>query len=283
MTFAFSDIEGSSRLWAARRHQMATAVARHDEIVREIAAAHDGYVFATGGDSFGVAFHRAGDATSWATDLQQAMAREAWPADTDLRVRIGLHTGEAEERANDYFGSAVNVAARIASAGHGGQTLVSRVTAALLDGRDLHDLGTFRFHGVGTDPHILQLGAGDHPPLRTEETRRGNLPRRAGRLFGRDDDLDAVASAMAINPIVTLVGPGGIGKTGLALTAARIAEARPRWRNVVGRAGRHRLIGRGRASRRRRARRDREPGTVVGRVDRRPLGASPGAAGARQL
>ena len=85
-----------------------------------------GYVFATGGDSFGVAFHRAGDALSGRIDLQEAMTHETWPQGAEIRVRIGLHTGEAEERSNDYFGPAVNLTARIAAAGHGGQTLVSR-------------------------------------------------------------------------------------------------------------------------------------------------------------
>ncbi|MDH3683663.1 MAG: winged helix-turn-helix domain-containing protein, partial [Acidimicrobiia bacterium] len=224
VTFGFSDIEGSSRLWAANRQQMATAVARHDEIVRAVAAEQSGHVFATGGDSFGVAFHRAGDAARWAVDLQQAMAAERWPDGTEIRVRIGLHTGEVEERADDYFGPAVNLAARIAAAGHGGQILVSRITAALLGGRDLHDLGSFRFDGITADVPIFQLGDGDHPRLRTDASRRGNLPRRTGHLYGRDDGLDAVASAMATSPIVTLVGPGGIGKTRLALAAARLAE-----------------------------------------------------------
>ena len=224
VTFGFTDIEGSSRLWAAYRMQMAATVARHDEIVRALADDHEGYVFATGGDSFGVAFHRAGDAATWAARLQDAIGEEDWPGDTLLRVRIGLHTGEAEERANDYFGPAVNIAARIAAAGHGGQTLVSRVTAALIEDRELRDLGAFRFDGVGADLDVFQLGEGDHPPLRTGGTRRGNLPLRAGRLFGRDDSLDNVSQALTASPIVTLVGPGGIGKTRLALGAAQIAE-----------------------------------------------------------
>ena len=84
-----------------------------------------GHVFATGGDSFGVAFHRAGDAAAWATDLQAAMTSEPWPNGVEIRLRIGLHTGEAEERGENYFGPAVNIASRIAAAGHGGQTLVS--------------------------------------------------------------------------------------------------------------------------------------------------------------
>ena len=223
VTFGFSDIEGSSRLWANDRRRMSNAAARYDEIVRAITADHDGYIFASGGDSFGVAFHRAGDAALWAGDLQLAVGDERWPRGTEIRVRIGLHTGEAEERANDYFGPTINLAARIGAAGHGGQTLASNVTAALLGERDLHDLGSFRFDSIGADLHLFQLGEGDHPRLRTDDSRRGNLPRRAGQLYGRDDILDGIAHAMAASPVVTLVGPGGIGKTRLARAAAHLA------------------------------------------------------------
>ena len=222
VTFGFTDIDGSSRLWADHRQQMAAAVARHDEIVRTVASAHDGHVFASGGDSFGVAFHRAREAAGWAIDLHRALAEEAWNG-VEIQVRIGLHTGEAEERATDYFGPAVNTAAQIVAAGHGGQTLVSGVTAGLLDEGDLRDLGTFSL-GVGQDVAVLQLGPGDHPRLRVDESHRGNLPRRTGQLFGRDHMLDTVAGAIAASPVVTLVGPGGIGKTRLALAAARQAE-----------------------------------------------------------
>jgi predicted ATPase/DNA-binding SARP family transcriptional activator len=224
VTFGFSDIEGSARLWASHRQQAARAIARHDELVRSAAADHNGYIFATGGDSFGVAFHRASDAVAWATELQGAISSEPWPEGVEIRLRIGLHTGEAEERGDDYFGPAVNVASRIASAGHGGQSLVSGVTAGLLDGHELCDLGTFRLGDVGADQRIHQLGDADHPPLRTEDSRRGNLPRRFGRLIGRDNSLEVIAEALATAPVVTLVGPGGIGKTRLALAAARIAE-----------------------------------------------------------
>ena len=106
-------------------------MARHDDLVTAAADRHGGYVFATGGDSFGVAFHRASDAVAWASELQAAIGSEQWPADIDIRVRIGLHTGETEERGKGYFGPAVIVAARLAAAGHGGQTLVSGVTSAL--------------------------------------------------------------------------------------------------------------------------------------------------------
>ncbi len=224
VTFGFTDVEDSTRLWATQRGATAAAMARHDELVRSAVDRHGGYVFATGGDSFGAAFHRAGDAVAWAGELQAAMSREAWPGGVELRLRVGLHTGETQERGKGYFGPAVIVAARLAAVAHGGQTLVSRVTAVLLDGSDLRDLGTFRLDGVVAEQRIFQLGEDDHPPLRTEARRRGNVPRRLGRLIGRHQDLVTVADALASSPIVTLVGPGGIGKTRLALAAARRFE-----------------------------------------------------------
>ncbi len=224
VTFGFSDIEESPRLWAANRQAMAIAVRRHDELVRSIAADHGGHVFSSGGDSFGVAFNRASDAAKWAVTVQRAMVDEDWPRDAVLRVRIGLHTGEAEERANDYYGQAVNTVTRMAAAGHGGQTLVSSVTAGLLQHDDLRELGSFRFDGMNSDLNVSQLGDGEYPHLRTGESRRGNLPLRATRLYGRDQDLDGLTAAMAANPLVTVVGPGGIGKTRLALAAARLVE-----------------------------------------------------------
>jgi predicted ATPase/DNA-binding SARP family transcriptional activator len=225
VTFGFTDVEESSRLWATHR-QTPAALARHDELVRAAADRHGAYVFATGGDSFGVAFHRASDAVAWAAELDGEMRAERWPGDVPLRLRIGLHTGETQERGKGYFGPAVLVAARLAAAGHGGQTLVSGTTAALLEGHDLHDLGTFRLDGVVAEQRILQLGEGDYPALRTDG-RDGNLPRRSGRLIGRDEDLEVVADALALSPVVTLVGPGGIGKTRLAVAAARRFEVDP--------------------------------------------------------
>ncbi|MGI9645268.1 MAG: BTAD domain-containing putative transcriptional regulator, partial [Ilumatobacteraceae bacterium] len=225
VTFAFSDVEGSTQLWAADRTRASAAIARHEEIVRAAAADHSGQVFATGGDSFGVAFHRASDALDCATALQAAITAEPWPSGCEVRLRIGLHTGEAEERADSYFGAAVNLTARVAAAGHGGQTLLSGVTAALVAERGLVDLGPIRLDGVEGDQPVFQLGADEHPPLRAEGRRRGNLPRSPGPLFGRADLLADVVDALGSAPVVTLVGPGGIGKTRLALDAARLAGA----------------------------------------------------------
>jgi predicted ATPase/DNA-binding SARP family transcriptional activator len=224
VTFGFSDVEDSTRLWATHRAATTAAMARHDELVRSAVHRHGGYVFATGGDSFGVAFHRASDAAAWAVEMQGAIGREPWLGGIELRLRVGLHTGETQERGKGYFGPAVIVAARLAAAAHGGQTLVSGVTAVLLDRDDLRDLGMHRLDGVVAEQRVLQLGEGEHPPLRTEGRRRGNLPRRLGRLVGREQDLDLVVDALAASPIVTLVGPGGIGKTRLALAASRRFE-----------------------------------------------------------
>jgi predicted ATPase/DNA-binding SARP family transcriptional activator len=223
VTFGFSDLDDAASLTDA-------ALARHDELVTSTARRHGGHIFATSGDSFGVAFHRAGDAAAWAGELHDAMSTEPWLGAPEVQLRIGLHTGETQERGRGYFGPAVIVAARLAASGHGGQTLVSGVTAGLLDGVEgiaLHDLGRFRLDGVVAEHRILQLGQGEHPPLRTEASRRSNLPRRQDRLIGRDDDLETVAGALASSPVVTLVGPGGIGKTRLALAAAHRAEADP--------------------------------------------------------
>ena len=224
VTFGFCDIEGSVRLWATVRSRMAPLMDRYEELVRAAAGDQRGYVFSAGGDSFGVAFHRVSDALRWATELQSSVGAEPWPGGVELRVRIGLHTGEAEERGNDYFGTAVNLAAGIAAAGHGGQTLVSGPTAALAEDFELRRLGTHRLDDVLGEHRLYQLGDGSHPPLRIVATRTGNLPRRTGRLIGRETDLDLVVDAMATGSIVTLLGPGGIGKTRLATTAAAMVE-----------------------------------------------------------
>ncbi len=226
VTFGFCEIPDSSGLWARHRKKMAVAAARLDELVRAAVARHRGHLFASGGESFGAAFHRADDAAAWAVELQLEVSGEPWPGGVEVALRIGLHTGETDERATGYFGPAVIAAARIAGAGHGGQTLVSEVTSVLLDGDDLPDLGTYRLGGDQAGLRLFQLGDGEHPAPRIEGGLRGNLPRRSGRLIGRDEDLDVVADALAHAPVVTLVGPGGIGKTSLAVAAARGVDRR---------------------------------------------------------
>ncbi|MGB3828233.1 MAG: BTAD domain-containing putative transcriptional regulator [Ornithinimicrobium sp.] len=219
VTFGFCEVEDAERLWSTHRLEMTVAAARLDELVRAAAADQRGRVWTTAGGAFGVAFHRAADAVRWADQLHTT-AREPWPGAVALRLRVGVHTGETEERGREYFGPAVEVAKRLADAAHGGQTLVSGVTAALLDHVDLQALGSFLLEGTVTEQLILQLGDHDHPPLRIDAGRRGNLPRRSDRLIGREEQLDTTAEALTTAPIVTLVGPGGIGKTRFALAVA---------------------------------------------------------------
>jgi len=221
VTFGFCEVEDAARLWATNRKKTATAMSRLDQLVRAAVNRQGGFLFTIGGESFGAAFHRAEDAAAWATELQLAVTSEPWPGGVELRLRIGLHSGETDEAANGYFGAAVNAAAGIAAAGHGGQILLSAVTSALLDRNDLPDLGTVRIDGDPAEHRIFQLGTGKHPALRSQHT--GNIPPRLGRLIGRDQDLDVIARALAQSVVVTLVGPGGIGKTRLALAAAQLS------------------------------------------------------------
>jgi len=128
VTFLFTDIEGSARRWETAPDAMARALFRHDEVVRAAIEDHGGYVFATGGDAFGAAFSRAGDAVAAAGATQLGMRSGADPDTVELRVRIGVHTGVTEERDENYFGAAVNRAARVMAAAHGGQTLATLAT-----------------------------------------------------------------------------------------------------------------------------------------------------------
>ena len=230
VTFGFADVADAAQLWAEHHRKMAQTMARLEAVVRTATDRQDGTLLVSSGESFGVAFHRADDAAAWAAELQLAVEREPWPGGVELRLQVALHSGETEEHDGSYFGAAVHTASRLATAAHGGQVLVSDVTAALLERDDLRDLGIHHLEGAGGEHDLWQLDDGDHPPLRSASTRRGNLPRRSARLLGRDAELDTVVEAMAVSPVVTLVGPGGIGKTTLALAAARRSEAEARRR-----------------------------------------------------
>jgi class 3 adenylate cyclase len=134
VTFLFTDVEGSTRLWDGHPAEMRVALERHDTIVRGVVDRHDGFVFSTGGDAFCVAFRRSTDALSAAVEVQRELREERWPEHVSIGVRVGLHAGEAHERGGDYYGSAVNRAARVMSLASGGQVVCSDVTAQLLRG-----------------------------------------------------------------------------------------------------------------------------------------------------
>ncbi|MGA8547126.1 MAG: NB-ARC domain-containing protein [Mycobacterium sp.] len=217
VTFLFTDIEGSTRRWESGADAMRVALAEHDKVLRCAIEAHEGFVFSHTGDGMAAAFTSPISAVDAAVDAQREL---------ELPVRMGLATGEAELRDNDYFGTVLNRAARVMAAGHGGQILVADSTAGLLSGVELVNLGPRRLRDLPNPIAIFQLTAPglqkDFPPLRTIDTSQGNLRPAVSRLIGRDDDVDDVASAMRSHRLVTLAGVGGVGKTRLALEVASV-------------------------------------------------------------
>ena len=220
VTFLFTDVEGSTKLWEQFGEVMGVALALHDELLRGAIDAHGGVVFATGGDGVAAAFGRAGDAVAAAVDAQHALQSAAWPDGVGLRVRMGAHTGEAEERDGDYFGPPVNRAARLMSAAHGGQVVVSEATAAVLGtptGVRLVDLGSHRLKGVVDEMRVFGVDADGlrwlDRALVTEQVVPGNLPCPATEFVGRLDVLQQRAAGLTDRRLVTLTGTGGVGKT----------------------------------------------------------------------
>lgn len=236
VTFLFSDIEGSTRLLQQLGSRYAATLAAHQEILRAAFAAHHGYEVDTQGDSFFAAFPTAVDALAAAADAQRALATYMWPSGTPVRVRIGLHTGAPVLAAGRYVGLDVHRAARIAAAGHGGQVLLSQsardlAESELPEGARLLDLGEHRLKDLQRPEHLYQLVAADmsatFPPLKTLDRARHNLPVQLTPLVGRSEAVLQVVSLLARDDVrlVTLTGPGGIGKTRLALqTAAELVD-----------------------------------------------------------
>ena len=229
VTFLFTDVEGSTRLWAERGAEMREAMVLHDRLLREAIEGHSGYVFTTAGDSFAAAFGRAAGALEAAVALRRAVNDAVWPPGVTLRVRVGLHTGEADERDGDYFGSAVNRAARLMSAAHGGQVVVSAATRDVLVDVPLGDIDLVALgeHSLKDFDELINVfevvDSGHGTPflqLRIEQPTVGNLPQRLVPLVGRDGDVAAVLGRLDGRDVVTIVGVGGIGKTELALSCA---------------------------------------------------------------
>lgn len=230
VTFLFTDVEGSTRLWEGAPRAMAAALQRHDEILRRVLFDEGGHVFSVAGDSFGAAFQDHRRAVTAARRIQQALADEAWPPGAAITVRMGLHVGSSDdERAGNYFGTAVNTAARVMSAAHGGEVLLSDALRTVIDEPAIL-IGPHRAKGLTKPLQLWRLVLdGDTTvaaPLRSDGADRDNLPADAPRLFGREADLTRVSSALDVHRLVTLAGPGGIGKTALATAASRSAVGR---------------------------------------------------------
>ena len=270
VALVFTDIEGSTRLWERCSAGMRAALELHDRILRTRLLEHSGYEVKTQGDSFMVAFATVRDAVSWCLAVQAELLRAPWPEELlaereaaevrgswgvvhrGLRVRMGVHVGEPECRIDartgraDYFGRMVNVAARVADAGHGGQVLVSgeawsRVSGLLEElGRPaVRALGQFRLKGI-LDPVPLvellpaTLAERRFACLRVAEERRGNMPPRAGDIIGREEELALLRRWFDAGArLVTILGPGGMGKTRLAAHFGSLQQEARRWEGGV--------------------------------------------------
>jgi predicted ATPase/class 3 adenylate cyclase len=236
-TFLFTDIEGSTQLWERDAARMQAALARHDALLRKAVESNAGRVVKMIGDGMHAAFDDPLAAVVAAIDIQRAMAEPGTAAGLELRVRGGVHLGDVEYRDRDYYGSAVNRAARIMTAAHGGQVLVSQALVEQLRGRlpapiTVRDLGSVRLKDLATPEHVYQLVhpelRHDFPALRSLEATPNNLPQQTSSFVGRERDISEVRRALGQTRLVTIVGSGGIGKTRLSLQlAADVLDAYP--------------------------------------------------------
>lgn len=229
VTFLFTDIEGSTRLWETHAERMSSALARHDALMRGAIESEDGHVFKTVGDAFCATFHTPQSALLAAIKAQAALDKEPWPEETKIKVRMALHTGAVEVRDNDYFGQPLSRVARLLSTGHGGQVLMSLATQELVrDGLPAHiilrDMGAVRLKDLIRPEHVFQAhGAGQpstFPPLKTLDMQRHNLPVQSTSFVGRQQEIEEISRMLAVSQLVTLVGTGGAGKTRLSLQVA---------------------------------------------------------------
>jgi len=236
-TLLFTDIEGSTRLWAQEPERMPRALARHDAFLRAAVESNHGAIVKTTGDGMYATFDDPLDGLYATQSIQRALADPAATSDIPLRVRCALHVGVVEHRDGDYFGTAVNQAERIMSAAHGGQVLVSQSAADLLADRlpvgvALRDLGSIRLRDVPAPTRVYQLVQPglrhDFPALRSLEAIPNNLPQQMTSFVGRERELAETRALLDGARLVTIVGPGGIGKTRLSLRiAADLLDAYP--------------------------------------------------------
>lgn len=226
LTYLLTDLEGSTRMWEEHPDAMAIAIRRHEEIIAACVAASGGaHISEQGeGDSTLSVFKNATHAVQAACAIRAALAKEPWPAGLILRVRIGLHSGVADLRAETYHGRVVNRAARVRGAAHGGQILFTRATRELLDPREIgavKDHGRHRLKDLLEPEHLFEIPAvEDCPPPRSLNYRPHNLPVQLTSFVGRQSDLTAVGEMLTRSRIVTILGVGGMGKTRLALQVA---------------------------------------------------------------
>ncbi len=242
VTFLYTDIEGSTHLLQQLGPRYSDVLSHHHQILREAIARWNGYEVNTQGDSFFVAFARASDALAAAVEAQRSLLERPWSDDLKVYVRMGIHTGEPTLAGDDYVGLDVHRAARIGAAGHGGQVVISEATRVLVEydlpeGVSLRDLGEYRLKDLQHAEHVYQLDISglstEFPPLKALDAYLHNLPIQLTSFIGRKRELEEIMRLLgAAGPrLLTLVGPGGTGKTRLSLQAA--AEMLPQFKDGV--------------------------------------------------
>lgn len=231
LTFLFTDIEGSTGLWDRYPQQMRVAIVRHDILIESAVEQNSGRIVRPRGegDSRFAVFPRASDALRAATAIQHLLSAESWTV-PPLRVRVALHSGEADLREGDYYGSPVNRCARLRNVAHGGQILLSDTTYYLVrdelpSGVSLRDLGEYKLKGLERPEHVFQAIVtglpAEFPPLNTPDHIRNNLPFALTRFIGREREIDELEHLLWQSRLLTVAGPGGAGKTRLAIQVAQ--------------------------------------------------------------
>ena len=229
VTYLFTDIEGSTKLLQQLEEKFASLLADHEQILREACESRGGTVMDIHGDSFFVVFPGVLDALQAAVECQRRLHAHKWIDGISVRVRMGLHTGEAQISSTGYMGMDVHRAARIAAAGHGGQVLISQATCDLVEkelphGVTLRDLGEHRLKDLRQPKHLYQLVMeglpSDFPPLKSLNVSSHNLPTQLTSFIGREQELREIRQSLSEHHLVTLIGPGGSGKTRLAVQVA---------------------------------------------------------------
>lgn len=242
VTFLFTDIEGSTQLWEKHPDEMRSALATHDSIMREVIESNHGKVIKTTGDGFHAVFEKAIDAIHATIEAQHKLQAPAHSSESGIRIRVrmGIHSGEAELRDGDYYGQSLNRSARIMSAGHGGQILLSSVTAELAREHlsaalSLFDLGEHQLKDLVRPERIYQLNGPalqtDFPALHSLSTLPNNLPIQLTSFIGREREMKEASALLDSTRLLTLIGPGGTGKTRLSLQIA--AEQLSQFRDGV--------------------------------------------------
>ncbi len=228
-TLFVSDVVGSTQMWEQDPAAMRVALARHDELMRAAIMRAQGEVFKTAGDAFFATFPTTALAVEAALDAQLSILAEPWPASTPISVRMAVHIGVVESREGDFFGPAMNRIARLLSSGHGSQTLLTQaahelVRDSLPDDASLDELGDYRLRDLARPERVYQLDhpglPTDFPILKTLDTLPNNLPLQLSSFVGRETEIAEVEDLLSEFRLVSILGPGGAGKTRISLQIA---------------------------------------------------------------